>query len=118
MGPIIFLAILAAAVACGIGVRRGLVTLQHDVAAAWSDVDDLLTQRHDRLPELFEASERHQPGKRDALARAGNDYFFLVRSQQGIVYSANDDIINRIKRELDALGAGEKADESLSEGEE
>ena len=71
MGPIIFLAILAAAVACGIGVRRGLVTLQHDVAAAWSGVDDLLTQRHDRLPELFEASERHQPGKRDALARAG-----------------------------------------------
>ena len=62
--------------------------------------------------------DEHELGRLLALARAGNDYFFLVRSQQGIVYSANDDIINRIKRELDALGAGEKADESLSEGEE
>ncbi len=53
-----------------------LVSLKHDTAKAWSNIDVLLKQRHDELPKLVETCKQYMAHERETLdkvmqARAG-----------------------------------------------
>jgi LemA protein len=65
---------------CGyfIGVYNGLVRVRAAVKLAWSNIDVLLTQRHDELPKLVEVCRQYMQYEGDTLervmrARAGVD---------------------------------------------
>ena len=61
-----------------IGVYNGLVRVRAAVKLAWSNIDVLLTQRHDELPKLVEVCRQYMQYEGDTLervmrARAGVD---------------------------------------------
>lgn len=48
---------------------NGLVRLKHGVSKAWSNIDVLLTQRHDELPKLVETCKRYMQHEQETLER-------------------------------------------------
>jgi LemA protein len=57
-------------------IYNRLVSLKHDTAKAWANIDVLLIQRHDELPKLVETCKQYMLHERDTLekvmqARAG-----------------------------------------------
>ncbi len=48
---------------------NGLVSLKHNVAKAWSNIDVLLKQRHDELPKLVEVAKQYMGYEKDTLER-------------------------------------------------
>jgi LemA protein len=72
----VLLGILVLAVLYLIIIYNRLVSLKHEVAKAWSNIDVLLRQRHDELPKLVETCKRYLRHERETLsqvmlARAG-----------------------------------------------
>lgn len=72
----ILLSILVLGVLYVIVIYNRLVSLKHEVAKAWSNIDVLLRQRHDELPKLVETCKRYLRHERETLsqvmlARAG-----------------------------------------------
>jgi LemA protein len=72
----VLLGILVLAVLYLIMIYNRLVSLKHEVAKAWSNIDVLLRQRHDELPKLVETCKRYLRHERETLsqvmlARAG-----------------------------------------------
>ncbi len=48
---------------------NGLVTVKHNVAKAWANIDVLLKQRHDELPKLVEVCKQYKQFEQETLAR-------------------------------------------------
>ncbi|HXZ34099.1 MAG TPA: LemA family protein [Terriglobales bacterium] len=48
-------------------IFNGLISLKNDVAKAWANIDILLKQRHDELPNLVEACKAYMNYERETL---------------------------------------------------
>ena len=69
MGFLVLLAILAVAAVYFIMLYNGLVTLKHNVAKAWANIDVLLKQRHDELPKLVETCKQYMQYEQETLEK-------------------------------------------------
>ena len=74
-------------------IYNRLVSLKHDTAKAWSNIDVLLKQRHDELPKLIETCKQYMQHERETLER--------VMQARASVYSARKTV------NLRALGVAE-----------
>jgi LemA protein len=50
-------------------IFNGLITLKNDVAKAWANIDILLKQRHDELPNLVEVCKGYMSHERETLEK-------------------------------------------------
>ena len=66
---LLFLALLVVAAIYVARVYNGLVALRENVRKAWSNIDVLLTQRHDELPKLVETCKRYMAYEQETLER-------------------------------------------------
>jgi len=66
---IVVLGLIAVLVIYGIMIFNHLVTLKHNVAKAWSNIDVLLKQRHEELPKLIETCKQYMKFEQDTLER-------------------------------------------------
>ena len=65
----IILGLIGVALAYGVLVYNGLVSLKHNVAKAWANIDVLLKQRHDELPKLVEVCRQYKQFEEATLTR-------------------------------------------------
>ena len=65
----IILGLIVVALAYGVLVYNGLVSLKHNVAKAWANIDVLLKQRHDELPKLVEVCRQYKQFEEATLTR-------------------------------------------------
>ncbi|MDI3491082.1 MAG: LemA protein [Thauera sp.] len=65
----IILGLIVVALAYGVLVYNGLVSLKHNVAKAWANIDVLLNQRHDELPKLVEVCRQYKQFEEATLTR-------------------------------------------------
>jgi LemA protein len=96
---VLFLALLVVAAIYVIRIYNGLVALRENVRKAWSNIDVLLTQRHDELPKLVETCKRYMAYEQDTLE--------LVMQARSAVFRAQG------RGDVAALGA---AEQQLREG--
>jgi LemA protein len=96
---LLFLALLVVAAAYIVRVYNGLVALRENVRKAWSNIDVLLTQRHDELPKLVETCKRYMAYEQETLER--------VMQARSAVFAAQG------KGDVAAVGA---AEQQLREG--
>jgi LemA protein len=66
---LLFFALLFVALAYFVRMFNGLVALRAGVSKAWSNIDVLLTQRHDELPKLVETCKRYMAYEQETLER-------------------------------------------------
>ncbi len=66
---LLFLALLVVAAIYVVRIYNGLVALRENVRKAWSNIDVLLTQRHDELPKLVETCKRYMAYEQETLER-------------------------------------------------
>ena len=92
---ILILVAVAVVVIFFIVVFNTLVTLKHNVAKAWANIDVVLKQRHDELPKLVETCKQYMKYEQDTLEKV-----MLARSR---VADA------RQQHNVGALGAAEGA---------
>lgn len=59
--------VLVGLAAYGIGIYNGLVRLKHNADKAWSNIDVLLKQRHDEVPNLVAVCKGYMEHERDTL---------------------------------------------------
>jgi len=81
--------------AYGVMLYNGLVTVKHNVAQAWSNIEVLLKQRHDELPKLVEVCRQYRQFEQETLQR--------VIEARAKVFSAQQ------SHSADALGPAESA---------
>jgi len=74
-------------------IYNRLVSLKHDTAKAWSNIDVLLKQRHDELPKLVETCKQYMQHERETLEK-------VMQARAG-VFSARE------TANMQALGAAE-----------
>lgn len=96
---LLFLALLVVAAVYIVRVYNGLVALRENVRKAWSNIDVLLTQRHDELPKLVETCKRYMAYEQETLER--------VMQARSAVFAAQG------KGDVAAVGA---AEQQLREG--
>ena len=96
---VLFLALLVVAAIYVIRIYNGLVALRENVRKAWSNIDVLLTQRHDELPKLVETCKRYMAYEQETLER--------VMQARSAVFKAQG------RGDVAALGA---AEQQLREG--
>jgi LemA protein len=65
----IILGLIVVTLAYGVLVYNGLVSLKHNVAKAWANIDVLLKQRHDELPKLVEVCRQYKQFEEATLTR-------------------------------------------------
>ena len=53
----------------GIFIYNGLVSISHNIAKAWANINVLLKQRHDELPKLIEVCKQYKQFEQDTLQR-------------------------------------------------
>ncbi len=68
-GTIVLLVVAATVLTYGVIIYNGLVSLKHNVAKAWSNIDVLLKQRHDELPKLVEICKQYMRHESATLER-------------------------------------------------
>jgi LemA protein len=90
---ILFFALVFVALAYVVRMFNGLVTLRENVHKAWSNIDVLLTQRHDELPKLVETCKRYMAYEQATLER--------VMQARAAVFKAQG------SRDVASLGAAE-----------
>ncbi len=66
---LLFVALIVVAAIYVIRIYNGLVALRENVRKAWSNIDVLLTQRHDELPKLVETCKRYMSYEQETLER-------------------------------------------------
>ncbi len=66
---IIFWVLVAIALIYGVLIYNALVSLKHNVAKAWSNIDVLLKQRHDELPKLVETCRQYKQFEQETLQK-------------------------------------------------
>ena len=96
---VLFVALLVVAAVYVVRIYNGLVGLRENVRKAWSNIDVLLTQRHDELPKLVETCKRYMAYEQETLER--------VMQARSAVFKAQG------KGDVAALGA---AEQQLREG--
>jgi len=96
---LLFLALLVVAALYVVRIYNGLVALRENVRKAWSNIDVLLTQRHDELPKLVETCKRYMAYEQETLER--------VMQARSAVFKAQG------QGDVTALGA---AEQQLREG--
>ncbi len=96
---LLFLALLVVAAIYMVRIYNGLVALRENVRKAWSNIDVLLTQRHDELPKLVETCKRYMAYEQETLER--------VMQARSAVFAAQG------KGDVAAVGA---AEQQLREG--
>lgn len=69
VGSLLFLAVAGVVLVYGITVYNNLVTLKHNVAKAWSNIEVLLKQRHDELPKLVEVCKQYMKFEQETLEK-------------------------------------------------
>lgn len=69
MSTYFVLAALVAVLLYAVLIYNGLVSLKHNAAKAWSNIDVLLKQRHDELPKLVEVCRQHMQFETTTLER-------------------------------------------------
>lgn len=76
-----------------VAVYNGLVSLKHQVAKSWANIDVLLKQRHDELPKLVDTCKHYMEYEQETLD--------LVISARSSVASAQQN------QDINALGTAE-----------
>ena len=66
---ILVLAVVAVLAIYGILTYNNLVSIKHNVAKAWANIDVLLKQRHDEIPKLVEVCRQYKQFEQETLAR-------------------------------------------------
>ncbi|HNA30307.1 MAG TPA: LemA family protein [Thiobacillaceae bacterium] len=66
---IVFWVLVVIALIYGVLIYNALVSLKHNVAKAWSNIDVLLKQRHDELPKLVETCRQYKQFEQETLQR-------------------------------------------------
>lgn len=69
LGALILLAVVIILSIYAVAIYNGLVTLKHNVAKAWSNIDVLLKQRHDELPKLVEVCKQYMGYEKETLEK-------------------------------------------------
>ncbi len=95
MATLIILGIVVVAAVYAVTLYNGLVTLKHNVAKAWANIDVLLKQRHDELPKLVEVCKQYKQFEQETLQR--------VIEARSRVHEARE------KQDIGALGQAEGA---------
>ncbi len=78
---LLFLALLVVAALYVVRIYNGLVALRENVRKAWSNIDVLLTQRHDELPKLVETCKRYMAYEQETLERVMQARSAVFRAQ-------------------------------------
>ena len=78
---LLVLALLLAAAVYVVRMYNGLVALRENVRKAWSNIDVLLTQRHDELPKLVETCKRYMAYEQETLERVMQARSAVFRAQ-------------------------------------
>jgi len=89
----IILGVIVIVVLYAVIIYNGLVSLRHNVAKAWANIDVLLKQRHDELPKLVEVCRQYTQFEQTTLQR--------VTEARARVASARE------QHDVPALGAAE-----------
>jgi len=95
MAGIVVLGVIVLAVLYGVVIYNHLVSLKHNVAKAWANIDVLLKQRHDELPKLVEVCKQYMQFEQATLEKV-----MQARSQVATAQQSGD---------IRALGAAEGA---------
>src|SRR4051812_39319720 len=67
---LIFLAIVIVAfIFLAISIYNGLISLKQQVARAWANIDVILKQRHDEIPQLVQIIEQFTQYERSTIDR-------------------------------------------------
>jgi LemA protein len=91
----VVLAILVVIVIYGVMLYNNLVSIKHNVAKAWANIDVLLKQRHDEIPKLVETCKQYMKFEQETLQRV-----MTARAQQAAA---------REQRDIAGVGAAEGA---------
>ena len=106
MSFLIFLAIIVALIAWGIGIYNSLVNLRNRVKNAFAQIDVQLTRRHDLIPNLVEAVKGYMKHERETLEAVVNARNSAVSSLDAAKADpANAEAIRRLGESEGALGA-------------
>jgi LemA protein len=106
MSFLIFLAIIVALIAWGVGIYNSLVNHRNRVKNAFAQIDVQLTRRHDLIPNLVEAVKGYMKHERETLES-------VVKARNAAVSSldaakadpANAEAIRQLGESEGALGA-------------
>lgn len=91
MGVVVLLLLLALLVVAAVYVVRiynGLIALRENVRKAWSNIDVLLTQRHDELPKLVATCKRYMEYEQETLERVMQARAAVSRAQSQLDVAA------------------------------
>ena len=94
--------LLALALIAGIyavTLYNGLVAVKHNVDKAWSNIDVLLTQRHDELPKLVETCKQYMQYEQETLAK-------VIAARQSVAAAQSDGDVRALGRAESSLRAG------------
>jgi len=69
IAPLLLLFVLVGAIAYIITLYNGLISVQNNVDKAWANIDVLLKQRHDELPNLIEVCKGYMKYESETLER-------------------------------------------------
>jgi len=89
----IVLGLLAGFAVYAISIYNQLVTLKHNVAKSWANIDVLLKQRHDELPKLIEVCKQYMNYEKDTMER-------VIKARSAVAAA-------RENTDVKALGAAE-----------
>ena len=65
----IIAALFASVIVYAIVIYNNLVSLKHNVAKSWANIDVLLKQRHDELPKLVEVCKQYMQYEQETLEK-------------------------------------------------
>ena len=80
--------LLLAAFILAINIYNGLISLRNQVDRAWSNIDVILKQRHDELPQLISICEQFA-----GYERATIDRLVQARTQYGAARSISEKVV-------------------------
>ena len=83
VGTFVFFGIVAVVLVYTVMIYNNLVSLKHNVAQAWSNIDVLLKQRHDELPKLVDTCKQFMGYEQETLEKV-----MQARSQVAIARAA------------------------------
>lgn len=93
MTKILILGLIAVIVTWSVMTYNGFISLKHNIAKAWANIDVLLKQRHDELPKLVEVCRQYTQFEQSTLEK--------VMQARTAVFAASQ------SRNIEALGLAE-----------
>lgn len=79
----ILLGLIAALLIYGIMIYNNLVSLKHNVAKSWANIDVLLKQRHDELPKLVEVCKQYMAYEQETLEKVMQARSAVASAREG-----------------------------------